>query len=637
MVSPWNPTPANDQPAIASLLEDPLSYRRRLVVDGGVFVLLALITMIIPLIYVPNERFFYFWDLALYENMTSAKAIEFSQSPLKAMYRVIRFIGNNYNEIFTIPLIPFVLIFGDTRLVYVTSTALVDLLPFALVLGAIAVKLIPFYPRPLFWSAVLLTLLTPTVWGPTLKGWPDAGGASLIALAVWLYLQDITLKRWWQIVLIGFFIATAMLFRRHFAYAGVAFFVSMMLQALIASSARALQRPREALRNLFVSVVRICLTIAASLITLAVVGWPFLYNLLTRDYGVHASYVLPFDKNLWFYASRYGLAACVLAVLGLAVGLRTRLLVRPVATFIILFGSFSLIQWLFIVRQLGDQYTFHFTFFIVLGLTALGWKAWIMPRGRERALVVSAAVLYLVINTMNGLTPAHIPKNYAVRRFFSATYSPLVRPDYEEVVRLIQHLRSIAPRKEPIYVAASSELLNWDILRNAERILFGRDFTILNIPYTPEVDSRDFYPQALERLLEAQYVLVATPFQHHLRAEEQDVVKVVFVAFTENWEIAQDFTPLPEQFFLAKGVVVNVYKRAHATSLERALRTLQAMERFIGHVPPSERSTGSFSATRLGLLWVKMRMPASSSRAAWDITAGRWQPGFFIWAWYRIK
>ncbi len=556
---------------------------RNALINGGLFVLLALITIGVLLMYVSHERYFYYWDLANFHNMTIEKAIAFRASPYWAMRGVMESIANNYNEIFTIPLLPFILIFGDSRLVYALSVALVYLLPFALVTGAIAAKLIPFHRRAVFWSAALLTLLTPMAWAPTLYGWPDTGAALLIALAVWVYLHDIRLKQWWQIALIGLAIAVAALFRRYFAYGGVAFFISITLQALIAFFGRARQLPREAFRNLYDNLVRICLTGVATLLALAVLGWPFLYNALTRDYGVHASYVRSFAQNLRFYTSEHGWAAWMLAGLGLAAGVKARVLARPAATFIALFGSVSLLQWLCTVRQLGTQYTLNFTLVVVLGLTALGWTTWVMSLGTMRTLAASASVVYLVVNFVIGLTPVDLLRDRPLRPLFSAKYPPLVRTDYGEIVRLIRYLRAVASHKEPTYVAASSYDVNWDLLRNAERTLYGRDESILNVLVTQEVDSRDSYP--LERLLQAQYVLVATPFQHHLRAEQQHLVKVALIAFTENWEIAQDFTRLPEQFHLANGSVVNIYQRTRATSLKTALRTLEAMQNFMGPRP----------------------------------------------------
>ncbi len=556
---------------------------RTALANGGLLVLLALITMTISLVYVSHERYFYYWDLANFHNLTSTTALAFRQSPYWAMRGVLESLANDYNALFTIPLLPFILTFGDSRLVYVLSVALVYLLPFALVMGAIGTKVIPLHRRAVFWSAAFLTLLTPMAWAPTLYGWPDTGAALLIALAVWVYLHDIRLKRYWQIVLIGFCIAAAALFRRYFAYAGVAFFISITLQALIAFFGQARQLPREAFRNLYDNLVRICLTGVATLLVLAVLGWPFLYKALTRDYGVHASYVRPFSDNLWFYASQHGWAAWMLAWLGLAAGVKSRVLARPAATFIALFGGVSLVQWLCTVRQLGTQYTLQFTLVVVLGLTAFGWATWVMSRGMLRTLAASAAVVYIALNFMIGLAPSDLLQDSILSPLFAARYPPLVRADYEEIGRLIRYLRTLASHKEATYVVASSYDFNWDLLRNAERTLYGRDQSVLNILETQAVDSRHSYP--LQSLLRAQYVLVATPLQHHLRAEQQQLVKVAFVAFTENWEIAQDFTRLPEQFQLANGAMVNIYQRTRATSLKTALRTLEAMQNFMGPRP----------------------------------------------------
>src|SRR2546423_9484364 len=117
-------------------------------------------------------------------------------------------------------------------------------------LAAIAVKLIPFRPRAVFWSTVALTLLTPMAWEPTLRGYRDTGAAFLILLAVWIYLYNARLDRWWQIPLIGFLLVAAMLFRRHFAYAATAFVGAMMLHALTRFAAQLRQQPRESLREL---------------------------------------------------------------------------------------------------------------------------------------------------------------------------------------------------------------------------------------------------------------------------------------------------------------------------------------------------------------------------------------------------
>jgi hypothetical protein len=49
-------------------------------------------------------------------------------------------------------LIPFILVFGSSRLIYELALALAYLLPFALVMGAIATQLIRAHSRPVFWA-----------------------------------------------------------------------------------------------------------------------------------------------------------------------------------------------------------------------------------------------------------------------------------------------------------------------------------------------------------------------------------------------------------------------------------------------------------------------------------------------------
>ena len=93
----------------------------------------------------------------------------------------------------------------------------------------------------------------------------------------------------------------------------------------------------------------------------------------------------------------------------------------------------------------------------------------------------------------------------------------------------------------------------------------------------------------------SQYAVVAVPFQQVLlsdeqvlRSHEQDVVKVVYDAFTQSWEISQDFQELPEQFQLENGVTVRVYQRIRPTAIATAVKTLDAMQKQIGDKPGTQ-------------------------------------------------
>jgi hypothetical protein len=194
---------------------------------------------------------------------------------------------------------------------------------------------------------------------------------------------------------------------------------------------------------------------------------------------------------------------------------------------------------------------------------------------------------------------------------FAINIPPLVRTDYDQVVRLVEYLRKLTPNKEPIYIVGFQRLqLNGSMVRAAERIIYKEkdDSNLLLLLKAPQVDSQDFYP--VEKLLQAQYVVIPNPLPDFrgdftkvpgvgewLPLKELDVVKVVFDAFTQNWKIAQDFKRLPVKFTLADGAIVNIYQRIRPTSLVTAVQTLATMQQQIGERPGGQLDWMSLSQT----------------------------------------
>ncbi len=601
--------------------------RRKLMIDGFFLFLLVLATVAVTSIYVSSERTFYWWDYAGYNTATVNTANLFRDSPDKAWRGVIDSLSKEKNLLITLPLVPFILLFGESRLSYILSISLIYVLPFRLLLGAISVKLIPIYPRRVFWSTVLLSLLMPMSWIPTLRGYLDTGGCVFVALAVLVYLQDVKLKSWWRIPFIGFLLAAAVLFRRHFAYSAIAFLGAATLQTfiefiiLIRRRKTALKYRRDTIlpgpkdqdtalphpyldspqdkdtalphpyRYLFESGIKLGAIAAISLTVLMLVAGDFTRSAVTVDYrNLYAAWSLPVSDILTRYAAFYGLGTWLLVAIGFSAGMLTRMLVSEAAVFISLFGILSLVEWLLVLRYGYLHYTIHVTPIALLGLSAFFWTTWLTLRGKIRYLILGAAGLYLVVNAAVGL----IPVKFDMSRLFVSNFGPLVRSDYGEVVKLVEFLRKLAPNEEPIYIVGASNSFNANILRQANRKLNPPEgWWKLNTIGRPQIDSRDTYP--LPELLLSQYAVVAVPFQQVLlsdeqvlRSYEQDVVKVVYDAFTQNWEISRDFQQLPEQFKLENGMTVSVYRRIRPTSIATAVKTLDAMQKQIGEKPGTQ-------------------------------------------------
>jgi hypothetical protein len=567
------------------LVEQKL-FRQKIVIDLFLLTGLILVTAAIATLYISNEKFFYFWDFAHYSSKTSEVVENFRQSPPQAIKIFFKSLSDDYSQLFCLLLVPFIFVFGDSRIVYIVSSALVYIVPFSLVMGMLATKIIPAHPRIVFWSTAFLTLLIPPTWLSTLQGYPDIGAAVLIGLAILVYLKDIKLKFWWQTPLIGVLLALAILFRRHFAYGARAFLIAMILQGLIIFVIERRKFSRKAFKNFCRYNILVSLIVITSVIILTIVAPKFIERIITTDYRIlYASYERSLMVSFQFYGKAYGLLTWILTILGFFVGILTHVLVRPASSFIIIFGGFSLIQWSLFSRQLGVHYTNHFTFFVVLGLVSLFWTIWLTIQANKRLLILVFGILLLFINVVIALTPIPISNNLS-SFLFAKNNPPLVRKNYDKFVDFIKYLREIAVEEKAIYIASSSKILNDSLVRKAEEQLYGKNNRKLKVLKTPHIDSRDFYP--LKEILQSQYAIVVNPFQHFLPAKEQDVVKVIVDAFAENWKIAQDFKRLPQQFKLDKNVVATIYQRTRPTSIPTILNTINLMQERIQSLPGKE-------------------------------------------------
>jgi hypothetical protein len=425
------------------------------------------------------------------------------------------------------------------------------------------------------------------VWVPTLRGYPDTGAAALMALAAWIYLRDTRLRHAWQMGAIGFLVTGAVLFRRPFAYSALAFFGAIALLALIKFAQRMRSEPKAAWRELGTNILCIGITASFSLAMVVIFGRSFLIRLLTIDYNaLYAAYTRPPLSSFTWYVAAYGWPVFGAAVIGFLLGIRYRILRPDAAKFLVIFGGLTLLAWLLVARQTGEQYTLNFTPTVVLGLAALLWTVMSVVRPTPRRIVLTGGIAYLGVNLLLALSPVTLPNYLNPNPVFAMQEAPLTRSDQAQVLRLVDYFRQIAGDGEPIYVAASSEVMGKDTLVSAEHLSHGWNNSRLNVLYSPEIDSRDFYP--LELLLQAQYVLVVDPFQYHLSPGQQRVVQAVYDIFKNNREFARDFVELPEHFPLDGGAAASVYRRVRPTSIPTAIGTLEFMQSFVQTRPGAQ-------------------------------------------------
>jgi hypothetical protein len=568
-------------------------------VNLGLLILLILIVTIITGIYISQEKYFYYWDYANYSSQTVELALAFRNSWTEGFKLFQESLSSDYNKIPCLPLIPFILIFGDSRLVYILSLMLIYFIPFALVMGFIVQNLLQketkyhaVYTKAIFWSTVFFTLAIPTPWVSTLRSYPDIGALLIMGLAILVYLKDTLLKSWWQTPLIGFLLGLTILFRRHYGYSVRAFIIAIICQELIIYLTQNSYQFKTKLTQLIRYEILICLISITTLLTIKLIAPEFLPRLITIDYDLWYN---SYKRSVWFVIKRYtflnGALLWFFVISGYLLALTNNIFSRSLISFFLIFGSLSCVQWIFLVQQKGIHHGTQISFFLVIGLSLFFWSTYFYLREnftqvRFKSIAIFLGTL-LVINLSFSLT--NIGKfNNIFRLLFAETNAPLVRKDYEQVVSFIDYLRDLTPNGESIYIAASSRTFNPSIITNAELTIYGKKNQKLYILPSPDVDSRDYYP--LRYLQEADYIIVGNPYQYHISPEQHNVIKVVVDTFQDHWEFAKDFEKLPESFNLddETKVTINIYKRIKPTSLKTTIDTLQKIQNNIKYKPGLE-------------------------------------------------
>jgi hypothetical protein len=545
-------------------------------INSLLFFLLAIAVVTITSLYVSKEQYYYFWDYSTYFQKTNDLVIQLKTSPLEAVLAFILSLFDDYTQLPLIPVLPFRLLLGPSRLGFILSLALAHIVPFCLAMGAIANQIVPTKPRTVFWLTAFTTLLMPPVWIPIFRGFPDIGGATLLMLATLFYWRDVNLEHRRQIKHIAIFLALSVLFRRHFIYEVRVFIIAILTYIFLDSIPGLRNDFRETwprLRHLFWRVGHI-------VFWFAIFTFIVLIKALFINYRVlYASFEMSSGANFLYYGQSYGWLLWGLALLGLTWGCFERSLFQPKLRFIALFGALSVLQWLFFAKQVSVQYTTHFLPFVILGIVLLVQIIWLKRKMFLQIILLGFQSFLLTFNIAVGLDfIGKIKSPFQV--LLARREPPLFREDYKAVAELVDYLRRLSTPDKQFYIASSSYTLNYSVIAVAEQQHFGKP--IVSIARTTNIDSRDFYP--LNSLLKSHYVVVANPFQHHVAPQEQKLVKGVVEMFNQRLAIAQDFAPLPQKFQLERGVTVQVYKRIRPTALKTILATLALMRSQVSRV-----------------------------------------------------
>jgi len=563
----------------------------------------------VTFLYIEQEQNFYWW-IGWWGRTWSLANL--ARSDLGQFWQDIRLsLTWERNSLYTLPLLPWIWVFGQSRTVYTIALAVTYLIPFCLGMGAIAQILActqptpahPFLsptlnnhrsifkpnsptPRQIFWGTAWLTLLLPVNWMATFLGIPDTGSAALILWALWVYLKDPQLKQRFTIVLIGLLLAGAIIIRRHFSYGAIALMGAIAAHTIMPFIPTLIRRPQLVIRPILKKLSRLCLLVMVISATLLLVVPEFTMRALTINYRVlYASWSLPLDDTLHRYLIYFGGVPWLLAILGWFTIRQRSSATSPPYGITLTFSTIGLGIWLIALRYGNVFYALHISHFVVLGMVFTG--IWIGRQSNSKRNLLSFGIgLYLITNAYLGFTGGN--SNHPLLRWFlpplfSQSMPPLVQTDQEELIRLVRYLQNLPSTTltghPALYVNGFQRLqLSPSLLRSIEYYFNPYFPSKLNLLQASQVNSDGI--DSIPALLNAEYMVIADPLWQYpgdpsqvpavgewVLPQETQLLNRVLQAFKENWSYAQSFELLPEEFHLARQTVVRIYKRKKISSL----------------------------------------------------------------------
>ncbi|MBI1269133.1 hypothetical protein GC174_01740 [bacterium] len=563
------------------------------------FLVAVALTIAISLIYLGQEKALYWSDFNYYHIITIAAARKFLEDPVTFPLLVLGSTALNYNLIYTVPLLPGLLLISESREAFITSMALFYQLPYVMLLGALASYLFKgkeskASPQIIFWLQVFLALSLATLWAPTLRGYPDFAAASLILLASLLYLKKGGLTSAKTIIGVGICLALAPLIRRHFFYLAFAQALAMLIHQLyiVGTSTGGFKWGRF-FKHSFLPWLA---TGMVSAIVLCSLGFLFVSSIIGNPYfSLYSSAYVSALEGLHYLVSAYGLVVFSMACTGFIMAFKTGIVHKDRAVFLYSFAVLSFIIWPVFGKHLAIHYTIYSDPFICLGTTCLFIWLTKLERIRLRSYILAILVVFWSYNFVIGLsnpketyikqtrygmltTPLQEPN--PAGRLVSANYGPIIRKDFSQLSLLLDTVRDLSRDGKKVFIASDNSVLGADILRNLERKKTGTfEVDHLKLVEPPMLDSRDAL--AIEGLLTADYVVLARPFLPMYRPEDSRDLLCVLECFENDWQFAKDFEKLPGQFKLDESSTITIWKRLKPTLPAVAATTFEKMKKFV--------------------------------------------------------
>ena len=496
------------------------SFKRSILITIGCLIPI-IIANVIVINYVNSEQTVHYWDSSAYWKNSIDLINTFGQSKLDAFTTIIKSLSTDYNLLPIVPILPFLVIFGTTRLAYILIILNLYAIPFAFFMTKTVKALfdkkhshIKAWLYPFIFS---IFLLSPTTIIPIINGRPDAICILVISLILYL-LAKTRLKYISNYFLLGLLTLLLIIFRRYFCFWAISLYVAIFIAKFI-SHLHTYGFNRICLNK----TIKVAIKLFVSGLLILALMFIFFHSLLIRYLGggygdAYSAYMFgDFFNQIKLFIQYYGLIFLALVLAGILI-----IYINYRKTAISEFTNISIITSILCfllftrVQTLGDQHMYMFVPFLTFCIAALIVKLHTIRKIGFIAIAPSIIILSLSVYSFYG-TKANSCSSICYITGISETVRPTHRQDINSLETLSQDLTELMSVKDYVYTLSSSDTFNDDILRNLNLPTYPK----FNLSSVMHVDKRDGFPFYF---FDANYVIVANPIQTHLADGSQDVI-----------------------------------------------------------------------------------------------------------------
>lgn len=540
-----------------------MSYRRaRFWLHGAGSLLVVLVfSLVLVRTYESLNRYVYQPDTFPHWLWAVELSRDLLRDPLACLRDVVWTMRNlEYNKGGALLVSPILMVLGTSRLAYETGIVLTLLFPLAAVYQALFARVLQMRNLPAWglWVSAVVLMAHPYFLKAAALGYICSFGLIPLLSVFWLYLADQDRDRWpWRVLLMGLLLASAVIYRKWYAYWVVAFVVVVGVDTLL-SQRRA---GTHAWRCLWRAGLKSALLGGTAGALFFALAWPLGMFILRTDYSdIFAGYkvssglmdfILAQGQNLggWFV----GLSLVGFLVTGW---------IRETRRLTFMLGGILLCVFFLFTRT--QDFAANHVYMLLPSLTlpaALGCTYILTTlRGGRRLLVGVALAALTLLAGVSLYMPAPVVDPVADALLLPTRKAlPGPRSDEVELVALRDELlRLSGGQPDSVYILSSSSVLLSGHMRYAWMSLPTAEAGSEAFCATRDVDRWHGFPV---KLLQSPYLLVVQPLQLHLAVEHQRVVEQPVRQIVEGVGLGRAFTKIGRDYHLDGGATASIYAK----------------------------------------------------------------------------